>query len=174
MSKKIFISGSGRRIGRGLAINFAKMGWDVAIHYNSSEVKALETKRTIDNLGVNCIAVKADVCNYKEFDRAFTQAVDYMGVPDVFINNSGIFPAKQSLENSSIEIWDNTLNTNLRSEFYGAKLFATIASKGAKIINVGSLGGLEIWKSRIPYNVSKAGVIQLTKALALELLLIYQ
>ncbi len=171
MKKKIFITGSGRRIGRALAINFAKKGWDVAIHYNLSENKAIETKQIIENLGIElkCIAVKADVCNYKEFDNAFNQAVDYIGVPDVFINNAGIFPAQQSLSNLSIEEWDSTINTNLRSEFYGAKIFAKVATDGAKIINIGSLGGLEIWKSRLPYNVSKAGVIQLTKALALEL-----
>lgn len=169
MNKLVFISGSGRRIGRALAIKFAEKGFDVGLHYNESEAKAYETKALIDKLGVKCCVVKADVRDYIEYKKAFKKVVDELGIPNVFINNSGIFPAKQSLDKLSIDEWSNTLNTNLSSEFYGAKIFAEFAIDGAKLINIGSLGGLEIWKQRIPYNVSKAGVIQLTKALALEL-----
>ena len=169
MNKKIFITGSGRRLGRGLAINFAKKGWDIALHYNNSIEKALETKTIIEDLGVKCIAVQSDVRNFEEFEQSFLQAVDYTGIPDVFINNSGVFPKRSKIENISTQDWDDVLNINLRGEFFGAKLFSKIAQNGAKIINIGSLGALEIWKNRIPYNVSKAGIIQLTKALAMEL-----
>lgn len=169
MKKIVFISGSGRRIGRALAVRFAEKGYDVALHYNNSYVTAMETKSLIEARGVECIAVKADVSNYNEYKSAFNTVVDELGIPSVFINNSGIFPAKKPIDKLSIDEWSNTINTNLSSEFYGAKIFADYALHGAKLINIGSLGGLEIWKQRIPYNVSKAGVIQLTKALALEL-----
>ena len=165
----IMISGSGRRLGRGLAIEFAKKGWDLAVHYNSSGEMAERTKSEIEALGSKCHLVKADVLNESEVNAAVAETVTGIGCPDVLINNAGIYPPKAPLSEISSEMWDEVMSVNLRGEFYFAKAFAAIAGENARIINIASLGGLEIWKERIPYNVSKAAVIQLTKALAREL-----
>jgi 3-oxoacyl-[acyl-carrier protein] reductase len=165
----IFITGSGRRIGKGLALEFAGNGWDVIIHYNSSEKTAFETRDMIRDLGRKSIAVKADILSSKEIDNAFDLVLDNIGIPDVLVNNSGIFPDKHKLHDISDELWDDVLGINLRGAFYCSRKFSTIAKENARIVNIGSLGGLEVWKERIPYNVSKAGVIHLTKALAREL-----
>ncbi len=165
----IWITGSGRRIGRGLAIEFAKKGWDVAVHYNGSEAMAHKTVEDIQKLGRKTALVKADVRNHDEISNAFEEIVSSLGVPDVLVNNSGIFPPQTPLDKISADMWDNVLDINLRGEFYCSQVFASKARKGSKIINIASLGGLEVWKYRIPYNVSKAGVIHLTKALAREL-----
>lgn len=165
----IFITGSGRRIGKGLALEFAGNGWDVIIHYNSSEKSAFETRDMIKDLGRKSIAVKANILSSKEIDKAFDSVLDSMGIPDVLVNNSGIFPEKYNLNEISNELWDEVFGINLRGAFYFSRKFSTMQKENARIVNIGSLGGLEVWKERIPYNVSKAGVIHLTRSLAREL-----
>ncbi|MFC2130718.1 SDR family NAD(P)-dependent oxidoreductase [Bacteroidota bacterium] len=165
----VFITGSGRRMGKGLAIEFARKQWDVAVNYNESKTDALKTVEEIRSLGVQSIAVKADVRDIQEMERAFETAVNELGKPDVLVNNAGIFPPQKNLDEISVEFWDNTMNVNLRGEFFASQVFSKFAAAGSRIINISSLGGLEVWKHRIPYNVSKAAVIQLTKALAREL-----
>lgn len=164
----VLITGSGRRIGRGLAIRFAEKGWDVIIHYNSSADKVNETVGMVKKLAVKTSVIKADVRNPDEINNAFKIAVEQLGIPDVLVNNAGIYPRQTELKNITGQLWDDTLNINLRGEFYFSKFYSEIAKEG-RIINFSSLGGLEVWNNRIPYNVSKAGVIQLTKALAKEL-----
>ena len=164
----VLITGSGRRIGRGLAIRFAEKGWDVIIHYNSSEEKAKETENFIKSYGVKAVSVKADIRNEQEINDAFKIGINEVGMPDVLVNNAGVYPPPAHLKDISDSMWDDTLNINLKGEYYFAKEFSERADEG-RIINFSSLGGMEIWKQRIPYNVSKAGVIQLTKALAKEL-----
>ncbi len=165
----VFITGSGSRIGRGLALEFAKKGWNVIVHYNTSKKKAEETVREIVAPDRKAIAVQADLANVGEIDRAWDEAVEKLGAPDVLVNNAGIFPEKRPLKDVDVDFWDNTMNVNLRSMYYLSRKFSMAAGENARIVNIGSLGGLEIWKERIPYNVSKAGVIQLTQALAREL-----
>lgn len=165
----IFITGSGRRIGRGLALEFASRGWDVAVHFNRSAAQAEKTASEIRAKGQKAVLVKADVTDYEEVSDAFDKAAVELGIPGVLVNNAGVFPVKASLLQMEPEDWDHTIDTNLRGEFYCAKKFAEIAQPGARIINFASLGAFEIWKERIAYNVSKAGVIQLTKALARDL-----
>ncbi|MFH1049650.1 MAG: SDR family oxidoreductase [bacterium] len=196
----VFITGAGKRIGRHLALSFAKAGWDIAVGYNESKegaervveeilsfdwLRMTDLKRTypcpsqegiiqdygiinsLDNK-VRAIAVKVDVRNKEEIENAFTFTVEKLGIPDVLINNSGVFPEKMKLEDISSEIWDDTMNINLRGAFLTSQVFRKYAKKGSKIVNISSLGGLEVWSQRIPYNVSKAGLNHLTKALARE------
>ncbi len=165
----VFITGSGKRIGKGLAIEFARKGWNVAIHYNRSAEEAADTYRRVIDIGVQSVLVQADFRDNSQLQSAFEAGVAELGVPDVLVNNAGIFPQAARLENITDGLWGDAMDINLKSQYRLAKLFAAIAGDNARIINIGSLGGQEIWKHRLPYNVSKAGVIQLTKALAVEL-----
>ena len=166
---KILITGSGRRIGRGLALEFAHKRWDVIIHYNKSGDKAMNTIKEIESLGTKAMSIKADIRNYDELKRSFEKAFENFGVPDVLMNNAGVFPERRSLSELSPDDWDDTLNINLRGQYLASRIFAGYAGAKSRIINIASIGGLEAWKQRIPYNVSKSGVIHLTKALAKEL-----
>jgi len=164
-----FITGGGKRLGRGLAVEFAKKLWDVAIVYNSSQKEALQTFEELKTFGTKISLLKADVTNKKEIEDAFKKVTMEIGVPDVLINNAGVFPPLLKLDEITEDIWAQTLNINTNGAFITSQAFARIALKGARIVNIASLGGLEVWKHRIPYNVSKAALIQLTKALAREL-----
>ncbi len=167
--KNVFITGGGIRIGRGLALKLAQNGWNIAFSYNNSFKMAEITENEILKFGVKCIKIKLDVRKKDEVIDAYEVIKNKFGKLDLLINNAGVFPKPSSLENIEEELWDFTLDTNLKSQFLTSKEFIKIANINAKIINISSLGGLEVWKHRIPYNVSKAGVIQLTKALAREL-----
>lgn len=165
----VVITGGGRRLGKALALEFALKKWDVAIIYNHSEESALDAVNKARALSVNAEAVKADVRNKTQLVEAFSVIVEQLGKPDVLVNNAAIYPQKANLSEVSDELWDDTININLRGYFYCSKLFSGMANEGARIINIASLGAFQIWDGRIPYNVSKAGVIQLTKALARNL-----
>ena len=134
INKIVLITGSGKRIGRGLAISFAEKGWDVIIHYNTSEEKAKETENHIKNLGVKAVIVKADIRNYQEIKDAFESGVNEVGMPDVLVNNAGIYPPETRLKDISDNMWDDTININLRGEYYFAKVFSDKAKEG-RIIN---------------------------------------
>jgi NAD(P)-dependent dehydrogenase (short-subunit alcohol dehydrogenase family) len=164
-----FITGSGRRIGKGLAIEFARKGWDVLIHYNNSADTAQKTFNEIKNMGAKAAMFQADVRDLSAMKNGFDQAVSEIGHPDVLVNNAAIYPSANNLQDTDESLWDDVMDINLKSYFQISKMFSENAEKGSRIINIASLGAFQIWKGRIPYNVSKAGVIQLTKALARDL-----
>lgn len=168
----VLITGAGRRIGAGLAKRFAAKGWDIVLHCHTScsSANALaEELRTAHSIAT-CV-VQADVQNPREIANAFARAVEVVGPLAVLVNNAGVFPERRPLSAMDEEFWDTVLNTNVRSQFTAAREFLRFCRGDgvARIVNIGSLGGIEVWKERIAYNVSKAGVLHLTKALAREL-----
>ena len=166
---KIFITGGSRRLGRALTLNFAKSGWDVCFSYNNSQTEAEQLAVQLNDLSIKSHHLKLDVTNYQELTNGFSEIVDVFGLPDVIVNNVGIFPVKESLDVLSIETWDSVMKTNLYSGLYLSKIFCGFRPLAGHIINIGSIGGNQIWKGRIPYHISKNGIIHLTKVLAREL-----
>lgn len=170
MPKSVLVTGSGRRIGRGLTIEFARQGWNVIIHYNKSKESANETKQYIEhNFGVKVYLIQSDLQRINETMRKFEKFFEEKFIPDVLVNNAGIFPNYTQIQNLGEEVFDQTIAINLKSHLFVCKIYSKYAKTGSKIINIGSLGGLETWKGRIPYNISKTGLIQLTLSLAKEL-----
>lgn len=172
MKKTILITGAAKKIGAGLALKFAALNWNVLIHYNNSEIEAkqlYEKINSIENFTGIAKIFKANLTNEIEIINLFDFASKEFAQIDVLVNNAGIFPAKKSLNDIDSIFWDNVFDTNLRSLFLTSREFSKIAKDNSKIINFSSLGGLKIWEQKIPYNVSKSAVIQLTRALAREL-----
>lgn len=167
--KKVLVTGSGRRIGKELVKLFAKNSWDVIIHYNKSEVGAKTLQSEVEQYGVKSYIFQADLSNEFQTRTELIKCFENFGVPNVFINNAGVFPKKMSLLELEESILDSTFAINTKSIIFTSKVFAEYANENAKIINILSLGGLQIWKERIPYNITKAASIQLNKALAREL-----
>jgi NAD(P)-dependent dehydrogenase (short-subunit alcohol dehydrogenase family) len=172
MSRTAFITGSGRRIGRALAVRFAREGWDVAVHYGHSKEHAEETLATVRGHGVRGELFAADVRDRAAIRTAIFDAADRFGALDVLVNNAGVYPKPAPIADITEELWRATIETNLYGEFFAAQAAAEVMLQRAgegeagRIVNLSSLGALQIWKNRIPYNVSKAAVVQLTRALA--------
>lgn len=165
----VIITGGGRRLGKAIALEFALRRWNIAIIYFQSEDSAADCIVKARALGVNAEMYKADARSYEDLEIAFCKIKNDFDSVNVLVNNAGVYPHKANLEETGNDLWENTVNTNLRSCFYTSKLFKKISARGGRIINIASLGAFQIWEGRIPYNVSKAGVIQLTKALARDL-----
>ena len=165
--KYILITGAARRIGRILALEFSKKGYNIVLHYNESEVRALETKKEIEKIGAEIKLIKANLKNEDEISNLWSE-ISHLEI-EILVNNAAIYPAQKSLSEFDLNDWNEVINLNLRSVFLMSKHFAELNKGNGKIINIGSLGAFHIWKKRVIYNTAKAGVIQLTKALALEL-----
>ncbi|MFZ1082195.1 MAG: SDR family oxidoreductase [Candidatus Kryptoniota bacterium] len=163
--KVALITGSGKRLGGQSALALAKDGWNIVINYSHS--KKEETENEVSKLGVDVISIRADITNSKQVDEMFRQTVEHFGGLDLLVNNAAIFPPAKKFTEISDELWNYVISTNLTGQFYCARAAARIMEeRGGKIINFASLGGFQVWKEHIAYNVAKAGVVMLTKALA--------
>lgn len=170
MSKSVLITGGSRGIGAAAAIQFARMGYKVAITYNSSENAVRALKQTMLLNGTEFVAIKADCKNSFQMESAVKQTVVAFGSLDVMVNNAGIAMQKIITETSDDD-WQNILNTNLSGVFYGCREATKVMiSKGrGSIVNVSSIWGVQGASMEVAYSATKSGIIGLTKALAKEL-----
>lgn len=161
------VTGAAKRIGRAIALGLAAAGANVVVNYLGSEAAAEETVREIEQQGVRAVAVRADVSQATEAKKLIETAQKTFARVDVLVNNAGIF-ARGRLEETTPEQWDRFMSVNLKAQFLCAQAVAPIMREQGrgKIVNLASLGGLLAWPAFIPYCVSKAGVIHLTRCLA--------
>ncbi len=166
-SKVALITGAARRLGRALAFAFADNGFDVIIHYNTSEAEAKMVVSEIEMKGKRSIAIQADISDIRGIKNFCEKVSAWTSTLDVLVNNSGIFPTKKFTEVDEA-LWDETLNTNLRGMFFITQSLLPLMknTKRASIVNIASLGAFQPWNNHIPYCISKAGVVMLTRALA--------
>lgn len=170
ISKIAIVTGSGRRLGRAIAIELARHGYDISLSYNKSRTGALSTAKAIREIGKSVIITKTDISDKIQVKNLVRKTISRFGRIDLLINNAGIFQMGSILTTSE-KLWNTTIDINLKGLFLCSKEVAPfmLKQKGGKIINIASLGGLEAWTKYLPYSVSKAGVIMLTKILAKSL-----
>ena len=161
------VTGAGRRTGRVIALTLARAGANVVVNYNHSRVEAQATAREIAGLGVEGVAMRADVSNPRQVRAMFRAVEKRFRRLDILVNNAGIFFLRK-WDKLREEDWDRVLNTNLKGTFFCAQAAARIMQRQKRgcIINISSLGGLEAWPSYAHYCASKAAVIMLTCCLA--------
>lgn len=167
--KVALITGSTRGLGKEFAIGFAKEGASVIINGRNFD-KAREVSKEIENLGVKSMAISADVSSSQEVARMVEETIQSFGRIDILINNAGVNPFILEAERIKEEGWDQVLDINLKGvflccQFVGRKM---IEQGGGKIINISSAAGVLGEQGFLPYCVSKAGVIMLTRVLAYE------
>lgn len=173
-NKVALITGSGKRMGRDIAIECAKCGYDIVVHYNSSSKEDLrKTLDAISNIGREAIPYRADVSKPTEIYRLFHYIKNRFNRLDLLINNVGIFQHIDFFDITE-EIIDKFLNTNLKSTMIcsieAAKIMKQMKSEEPlNIINISSLGAIENWTGYIPYSVSKSGIIKFTNLAAKRL-----
>ena len=166
--KVAVVTGSGRGLGKAMAIALAQAGADlVVISRTSAEIE--ETARHIEDRERKALAFRADVTIPDEVDEVVKQTMDLFGRIDILVNNAGGAIVK-SLQEMTMEEWRSTLDTNLTSLFLFCKAVGPhmIAQGRGKIINISSIDGAGGQAGLVAYCASKGGVIQFTKALAVE------
>ncbi len=164
--KVALVTGAAKRLGRAVGLRLAEEGADIVIHYRSSQSEAQVAVKEIEKLGRRAVAIGADLGSVAEIKRLFDEAGKYFGRLDILVNSAANFlPA--SIVSTTEQIWDTTLDTNLRAQFFCAQAAAPwLRRTQGVIINFADTGGLLGWTGYIPHSVSKAGVIMLTKVLA--------
>jgi len=169
--KSVVITGAGSGVGRASAQLFASEGARV-ICADVQGGWAKETVRLIEERGGTAVAQHCDVTEEKDVVAAIAAAVDHFGRLDVMFNNVGIATPRPGMrfEDHTNEDWERLMNVNFRSVFWGCK-HAVIRFKqqgdGGVIVNTASVAGMVGWGGTV-YGASKGGVIQLTRAVAIE------
>ena len=168
--KVVLVTGSSRGIGRSIVVKFAKEGANVIVNYKTNDREAQTITEIISSYGNECICIKADVSKEKDVKRMIETIIEKFGRIDILVNNAGI-AIDNDFQNRSIKDWQETLNTNLIGVFLTSKYAGKymLENKYGKIINMSSTNGIDtIYPYSIDYDASKAGLINLTKNLAIE------
>ena len=162
--KNVLVNGGSRGIGKEMVKLFSSNGYSVAFTYKSSDecAKALSEE-------TGAFAIKADSNVPADIDRAVSSARDLLGSIDVLINNAGI-AGFSMFSDITLDMWYEMLNTNLTSAFlYTQKCLPDMVhGKWGRIINISSMWGITGSSCEVHYSTAKAGLIGMTKALALE------
>jgi len=170
MNKVALVTGGSRGIGSATAIHLAKAGMDVAVNYLENKAKANEVVEQIKSLGQNAIAVQADVGSYEQVQQMAKQIVDELSGLQVLVNNAG-YSSHFGLTDLTPEEWRKMCAVTLDAAFYCAKeAVPHMKSAGwGRIVNISSLRAMTGSAHGPHYASSKAGLLGLTKSLALDL-----
>jgi NAD(P)-dependent dehydrogenase (short-subunit alcohol dehydrogenase family) len=170
--KTVLVTGAARRIGREIALALAGCGANVAITYSSSQIEAEQTVRDLAALDVEAMAVRCDLRDPEDVRQTVGEVVEEFGGLDILVNNAGYFESV-ALEEISVEQWDHMFVTNTRGPFLMAqaayphlKAASVRDGAGARIINIGSLGGIHPWATHGHYCTSKAALHMLSQTMA--------
>ncbi len=170
MNKTILVTGSSKGIGKAIIKEFATIGYNCVINYNTSEKEALLLKEELLNKGVKCLAIKCDVSKEDEVNNMFTLIEKEFGGVDVLVNNAAIDLSNYFNKKTSNDFRKTldvnvigAFNTSLRAKDY------MINNHFGRIINVSSTNGINTYYPMcIDYDASKAALISLTHDLAMQ------
>ena len=168
--KTAIVTGSAVGVGRATALQLAERGANVVINYSRSEDDAKAAVALVEQAGAKALLVRADVSHDDEVRDMAAQALDAFGSVDILVNNAATtaFVNFADLEGMAEEHWDRILAVNLKGPFFCTRAVAPAmkeAGEGA-IVNVASIAGIRAVGSSIAYAASKAGLINMTIALA--------
>lgn len=165
--KVAIVTGAGRGIGLGIALELADRGCKVVISDISSDViqKAAEE---VGKGGAESLAVKCDVSKKEEADNLVKQTVEKFGRLDILVNNAGIYPYKPFGDMGESD-WDKVIDVNLKGVYLCSQAAVKVMEPNSKIVNISSIAAYKAFQSLVHYCASKGGVNGFTRALALEL-----
>lgn len=169
--KVALITGSGRGIGNGIALELASRGANIVVNYAHSEKAATELAKQIEDLGSKALVVQADISKTAEVQKLVETAFTKMGPLDILVNNAGVEKQAPFWEVTE-EDYETVVNLNLKAVFFTTQAVVQrwIKSKRkGKIINVSSVHEQMPFPGYASYCASKGGVGMLTKTLAVEL-----
>jgi 3-oxoacyl-[acyl-carrier protein] reductase len=163
------VTGGGRGIGRGIVLELAREGADVAINYRRDGDAAEKTAAEVRASGRRAVIVQADVGDQEAVDRMVTEAVAALGKLDIAVANSGVASRVAPVAETNPAEWRRVMTTDLDGAFWTARACVPhlIASKGTMLF-ISSIGADAAAPYGAPYHVAKAGVNALVKVLAKE------
>jgi NAD(P)-dependent dehydrogenase (short-subunit alcohol dehydrogenase family) len=161
------VTGAAKRVGRSIALELADRGANVIVHYHTSADAAEKTVREIEARGVRAVALPGDLGRTADVTALANAAEEHSGGVSVLVNSASNY-LRVPFDKLTEDVWDASLDTNLKAPFLlswhlGRKMRDR---GGGRIINLADWAGERPYDDYLPYCVSKAGVICLTKALA--------
>ncbi len=168
--KRAVVTGGAVRVGRAIVLALAEAGCNVVIHYSSSAGPAQETAAAAAAFGVQVQTVCADLSRQEETEALIPAAVRAAGPLDILINNAGIFE-EGGLAQASAPQWEREMSINLRAPFFLSQAFVRqlTAERSGQIVNISDARVRRAGSDHLIYRLTKAGLVTLTRSLALEL-----
>lgn len=169
--KTVVVTGSARGIGRRIAERYYQAGANVAFCGRSRGSKEELLQEVAGEDRSRIMATSCDVSNVQEIDGFFNQVVQRFGGFDILVNNAGVL-STCDLESTTEEEWYRVMDTNLKSMVFCCQWFARYHQKAGtsgNIVNIASTSSVTFFPNNLLYNISKAGVVTLTKTLAADL-----
>jgi NAD(P)-dependent dehydrogenase (short-subunit alcohol dehydrogenase family) len=170
--KVAIVTGSRRGIGRAVALAFAVSGADLVVaDVVTDDGKLDEVAAGIKKLGRGCLSIKVDISRNSEVEKMVNLAVKRFGRVDILVNCAGVWMPGQTLIECPEENWDRVIDINLKGTYLCCQAAGRVmrGQNGGAIINLSSQVGLNPGTGAGAYSISKAGIIMLTRQLALEL-----
>jgi NAD(P)-dependent dehydrogenase (short-subunit alcohol dehydrogenase family) len=169
LGKFALVTGASKGVGKGIVLELARAGCDVAVNYYLDADGARATVDEIKTLGRQAIAIAADVSRGDQIEHLFSQTLEAFGRLDILVNNAGVQTWKSLMDLTEAD-WDRVLDTNLKGSFLCTQQAAKhMQANGGAIINIGS--GCNKWPfaNLVDYTASKGGLEMFTKVAAVEL-----
>ena len=169
-NKTVLITGSGRGIGRAIALHFAHNGADVIVNFFRNRAPAEQTAREIEKLGRRALVVKANVGELEGIDFLFAEVEREFGGLDIFVHNAASGYNRPALEQKP-KGWDWTMNINARALLFAAQRAVPLMERrgGGSIVSITSAGSVRVLPDYVAVGASKAALESLTRYLAVEL-----
>jgi NAD(P)-dependent dehydrogenase (short-subunit alcohol dehydrogenase family) len=165
--KTALVTGGAKRVGRAIVLEIAGAGANVVIHCRTSRAEAAAACEAVRGLGVGAAVVAGDLGSAAQVDRVADESCAAFGSIDILVNSASVF-APTPIETLTDEEWDRTLAVNLKGPFRLATRLGRLMQRAGEgtIVNIGDWAGLRPYRGYLPYCVSKAGIIAMTKGLA--------
>lgn len=166
--KKALVTGAGMGIGQGIAVELARGGAQVAVHYAHSEPD--ETVSKIEKLGGKAVTVQGDLSRVEECERVVDEAAEDLGGLDTLVNNAGVTKALPFLETDE-ETYDSLFDLNMKGYFFLARRAVPFMRElgGGSIVNITSIHGFAGFPKHTAYAATKGAINAFTRQLAIEL-----
>ncbi len=170
--KAAIVTGGRRGIGRAIALALAGAGADVIIaDIVADDGKLEEVAAEIRKMRRLCLALRVDISSRSDIEHMARQAIEVFGKMDILVNCAGVWIPGETILECPEEHWDRVIDTNLKGTYFCCQVVGKLmaAQAGGNIINLSSQVGLNPGTGAGAYSISKAGIIMMTRQLALEL-----
>ena len=160
------VTGAGRRVGRAIALALGARGMQVVVHFNGSRQGADETARLITDAGGQAVVEQADLTSVDAAHDLVDRAVAWRGTLTALVNSAAIM-LRTPVGDTAASDWDTMFAINVRAPYFLSQRAAPAlaASQGA-IVNIADLAAFESWPAYVPHGMTKAAVVQMTRAMA--------
>ena len=160
------VTGAGRRVGRAIALALGARGMQVVVHFNGSRQGADETARLITDAGGQAVVEQADLTSVDAAQDLVDRAVAWRGTLTALVNSAAIM-LRTPVGETAASDWDTMFAINVRAPYFLSQRAApALATAQGAIVNIADLAAFESWPAYVPHGMTKAAVVQMTRAMA--------